>query len=320
MKLTGVFLIETGVVNRGDGIGNIATVKKITTPDGIKIYFSPQSYKRALWNNLQKNYNWTLPLVTREGGVVQRTGTIIDSEEFDFGGTMVADPKYQRNTTFYVDQGISINNFSGDMEFMTNMGLASMYGENETNIINRENFYGIYLLPFGIEINRIGIQEINLNVTFNQNDNMESKIITIYSELGEGLTNQIENRLQEQLIGRVESIESQNNVITIRLKRDEIKRRLQQLLLAMGELGRQIEGSERNLSPYFAVFSLDYATPKFLLFIKDKLRKREKITKDELDQYAKIDGKTVIVATHENYTQIVNDEIIAKIFPQAQNI
>jgi len=311
MKLTGVFLIETGVVNRGDGIGNIATVKKITTLDGIKIYFSPQSYKRALWNSLQKNYNWTLPLVTKEGGVVQRTGTVIDSEEFDFGGTMVADPKYQRNTTFYVDQGVSINNFAGDMELMTNMGLASMYGENETNIINRENFYGIYLLPFGIEIDRIGVQEINLNVAFEQNESMESKIRKIYSSFN--LNNQIENRLQE-LIARVETIESQNNIITIKLNRSERCRRLQQLLLAMGELGRQIEGSERNLSPYFAVFSLDYATPKFLLFIKDKLKKREKITENELHQYAQNDGKNIIVVTHENYTQKVS-EIINQIFP-----
>ncbi|MCX7680323.1 MAG: type I-B CRISPR-associated protein Cas7/Cst2/DevR, partial [Spirochaetes bacterium] len=101
------------------------TVKKITTPEGIKVYFSPQSYKRALWKNLQKNFNWKIPFVTREGGVVQRTGTIIDSEEFDFAGTMIAKPKYQRNSVLYVDCGISINNFVGDMEFMTNMGLSS---------------------------------------------------------------------------------------------------------------------------------------------------------------------------------------------------
>ncbi len=314
MKLTGVFLIETGVINRGDGVGNIATVKKITTPNGIKVYFSPQSYKRALWKSLQNNpeFNWSKPLVTREGGVVQRTGTIIDSEEFDFGGTMIAEPKYQRNTTFYVDQGISINNFSGDMEFMTNMGLASMYGENEANIINRENFYGIYLLPFGIEVDRIGVQEIEIDVDFLENEALRDKICKTYRALLSNNFNQIESRI-ESLVEKVETIAKENNIIKIILKKDERKKRLTQLLTAMGELSRQIEGSERNLAPYFAVFSLDYATPKYLLFIRNKFRRKEQFTEKDLQQYASNDHKTVIVATHENYRAKI-EEIVNAIF------
>ncbi len=312
MKLTGVFLIETGVVNRGDGVGNIATVKKITTPEGIKVYFSPQSYKRALWKSLQENHSWSRPLVTREGGVVQRTGTIIDSEEFDFAGTMVAEPKYQRNSVLYVDQGISINNFAGDMEFMTNMGIASMYGENEANIINRENFYGIYLLPFGIEIDRIGIQEIDNVPNISENESNGNKIQRIYETLRINNLNQDDIRTYSNLI---ESIHIHNERVIIRLNNNERRRRLQQLLQGMGELGRQIEGSERNLTPFFAVFSLDYATPKYLLFIKDKLRKKENITEADLQEYARQDGKKVIVATHENYMDKIN-EIINTIFPQ----
>ncbi len=316
MKLTGVFLIETGVVNRGDGVGNIATVKKITTPEGIKVYFSPQSYKRALWTNLQNNFGWSKPLVTREGGVVQRTGTIIDSEEFDFGGTMIADPKYQRNTTFYLEQGVSINNFSGDMEFMTNMGLATMFGENEANIINRENFYGIYLLPFGIEVDRIGVQEISIKVEISETDSLENKISKIYKALLKDDFNQIESRIKS-LLEKVEEIKIEENTIKIKLTNDERKKRLKTLLNAMGELGRQIEGSERNLTPYFAVFSLDYATPKYLLFIKDKFRRGEQLTEVGLSQYAETDNKSVIVATHKEYNTKIN-EIVNKIFPNHQ--
>jgi len=303
MKLTGVFLIETGVVNRGDGIGNISTVKKITTPDGIKVYFSPQSYKRALWNSLQKNYGWSKPLVTREGGVVQRTGTIIDSEEFDFAGTMIAKPKYQRDSVLYVDQGISINNFAGDMEFMTNMGIAKIYGENEANIINRENFYGIYLLPFGIELHRIGYQEISeLELQFNENDTIESKIVKIYEKLSITID---ESKLNEWK-QKVESITTDNGKIIIKLTKEEKKKRITDLLKAMGELGRQIEGSERNLSPYFAVFSLNYATPKYLLFLKDKLMRKETFTETDIQNYASQDGKSVVVATHNDYNEKTN--------------
>lgn len=304
MKLTGVFLIETGVVNRGDGIGNIATVKKITTCDGVKVYFSPQSYKRALWNNLQNNFGWSKPMVTREGGVVQRTGTVIDSEEFDFAGTMIAKPKYQRDSVLYVDNGVSINNFAGDMEFMTNMGLAKFYGENEANIINRENFYGIYLLPFGIELHRIGYQEISeLELKFNENDTIESRIKKIYEKLN--ITTIDESKLNEWK-QKVESITTDNGKIIINLTKAEKLKRITDLLKAMGELGRQIEGSERNLSPYFAVFSLDYATPKYLLFLKDKLRKKESFSETDIQNYASQDGKSVVVATHEDYNAKIN--------------
>ncbi|OQA66598.1 MAG: hypothetical protein BWY36_00875 [Candidatus Diapherotrites archaeon ADurb.Bin253] len=313
MKLTGVFLIETGVVNRGDGIGNIATVKKITTPHGVKVYFSPQSYKRALWNSLQNNFGWSLPLVTKEGGVVQRTGTVIDSEEFDFGGTMIAKPMYQRDTVLYLDNGISINSYAGDMEFMTNMGIAKLYGENEANIINRENFYGLYLLPFGIEVDRIGVQELNIPANLEKDDNIEQKIEKIYTALG--LSKQIDNDKIKTLVKRVKSIEVKNKkIVTITLTKDEKRRRLQQLLEAMGELGRKIEGSERNLCPHLAFFSLTYATPKYLLFIKDKLIRKEKIEEQDIQGYAKKDGKNIIIATHENYGEKIK-EIIEAVFP-----
>jgi len=219
---------------------------------------------------------------------------------------MIAKPKYQRDSVLYVDQGVSINNFAGDMEFMTNMGLAKLYGENEANIINRENFYGIYLLPFGIELHRIGYQEISeLELKFVESDAIESKIGKIYEKLN--IT--IDGSKLTELKPKVESITTDNGKIVIKLTKEEKKKRITDLLKAMGELGRQIEGSERNLSPYFAVFSLDYATPKYLLFLKDKLRKRESFTENDIQNYASRDGKSVVVATHEDYNEKINSLI-----------
>ena len=258
MKLTGVFVIETGVVNRGDGIGNIATVKKITTPEGIKVFFSPVSYKRALWNALQKHKGWSKPIVTKEGGVIQRTGTIIDSEEFDFAGTMVAKPKYEREAPFVVDNGISINNYFGDMEFMTNMAISKLYGEDEANIINKENFYGIYLMPFGIEIDRVGVQEIKtVDTKIKESDDLKERIKKVYKALK--LEKYISNEKLEKWSQLIESIEyyPENKTTKIILKKDERKRRLKELLEGMGELSKRLEGSERNLTPFFTSFSLE---------------------------------------------------------------
>ncbi len=325
MKLTGVFVIETGVVNREDGIGNIATVKKITTPEGLKVFFSPVSYKRALWSALQRNKGWSVPIVTREGGVVQRTGTIIDSEEFDFAGTMVAKPKYERYGTFLVDNGISINNYFGDMEFMTNMAIAKLYGEDEANIINKENFYGIYIMPFGIELDRVGIQEITtIDTKIRENDRLEGKIKKIYKAL------KLDEKINEEMVGkwaeRVENIKYNpgTGATKIVLKQEERKRRLKELLEGMGELAKRIEGSERNLSPYFSAFSLDYIAPKYLLPMKDFLKKKvsegghidfEKLSQ-ELENFVQADEKTIKTADYMRYNQVI-DELIKEIFKES---
>jgi len=321
MKLTGVFVIETGVVNRGDGIGNIATVKKITTPEGIKVFFSPVSYKRALWRSLQQNKHWKEPMVSREGGVVQRTGTVIDSEEFDFAGTMIAKPKYERESTLLIDSGISVNNYFGDMEFMTNAAISKLYGENETNIINKEIFYGIYIMPFGIEVDRIGVQEIkNLDTEINDSDGVEDKIKKVYKALKIG--NISDDRIKEW-VNIVESIEydKDKKVTKIVLTIEERRRRLEELLEGMGELSRRMEGSERNLSPCFSVFSLEYASPKYMFLIKDYINKKIlegryldfNELKEELGNFARQEQKTLKIADYKNYRTVVN-EIVKDIF------
>ena len=322
MKLTGVFVIETGVVNRGDGIGNIATVKKVNTPEGIKVFFSPVSYKRALWKALQQNKGWRIPMVTREGGVVQRTGTIIDSEEFDFAGTMVAKPKYEREGTFLVDNGISINNYFGDMEFMTNMAVSKLYGENEANIINKENFYGIYVMPFGIELDRVGVQEIkDIDTGIKEGDKLEEKIIKIYKSLK--CEDKISDELVRGWVDIVESIEyySDKKTTKIVLNKNERKRRIKELLEGMGELAKRLEGSERNLSPYFSAFSLDYIAPKYMLVIKDYLKEKLSeggyLNTEELSQkllnFARTEGKTIKTADYITYNSVVG-ELIEEIF------
>jgi len=325
MKLTGVLVIETGVVNRGEGMGSIATVKKITTPEGIKVFFSPVSYKRALWRMLQKYKGWKPPMVTKEGDVVQKTGTIIDSEEFDFAGTMVAKPKYEREGSFLVDNGISINNYYGDMEFMTNMAIAKFYGEDETNIINRENFYGVYILPFGIEIDRVGVQEIKtIDFGLDGLSSLREKINKIYQLVAKNFkpknwTEPPDEQIEAwtELVEKIE-YDLDTKTTKIILKREERLRRIRELLEGMGELTKRIEGSERNLSPYFAVFSLDYVAPKYLLLVKQVLKEylrkpglfnMEEITRqlsEELEKLARQEGKTIITSDYLNYNQAVN--------------
>ena len=301
-KLTGVFVIETGVVNRGDGMGNIATVKKVTTHEGIKVFFSPVSYKRALWNSLEESAGWNGCMVTRDSGVVQRTGTIIDSEEFDFAGTMIAKPKYSRNCTFLVDKGISINNYAGDTEFMTNMALANKYGQNEANIINKENFHGIYIMPFAVELYRVGIQEIeDIKIDYDNKDTTSNKISKIYEAL------KLKNKVApDELASKVDEITKEDQKTIIKLTLAERMKRISSLLTGMGDLGRRIEGSPKNLTPFFAAFSLDYQTPKYFLAIKKILSENNKLEKKDIVGFGCKESKIIHVAEIDNYDQIVS--------------
>jgi len=166
-KITFTNLIEAGVINRNDSIGNISSVKKVSTHKGVKVFFSDKAYKRALWERLaEKKDNdgkpsWRRSEVSSVGGVTQRVSCIIDSEEFDFAGTMIAKPiPHNRESVLTTTYGISINEYKNCTEFLTNMALEKQLGTNKTNIYNRETFYGLYKISGVIDLDRLGEQEI----------------------------------------------------------------------------------------------------------------------------------------------------------------
>lgn len=166
-KVSFTNLIETGVINRNDSIGNISSVKKISTHKGIKVFFSDKAYKRAIWERLAEkkddrgNPLWRRSEVSSVGGVTQKISCIIDSEEFDFAGTMIAKPMpHNRESVLTTTYGISINDYKGYTEFLTNMALEKQLGTNKTNIYNRETFYGLYKISGIIDLDKLGEQEI----------------------------------------------------------------------------------------------------------------------------------------------------------------
>ncbi|MFP3159585.1 MAG: type I-B CRISPR-associated protein Cas7/Cst2/DevR, partial [Hydrogenobaculum sp.] len=227
-----------------------------------------------------------------------------------------------REATLLIDNGISVNNYFGDMEFMTNAAISKLYGENETNIINKEIFYGIYIMPFGIEVDRIGVQEIKtLDTKISDSDDVEGKIKKVYKALKKD--DEISDDRVKEWVNIVESIEydKDKKITKIVLTKEERKRRLKDLLEGMGELSRRMEGSERNLSPYFSVFSLEYASPKYMFLIKDYINKKiaeggyldfNKL-KEELENFAKQEQKTLKIADYKNYRPVAN-EIVKEIF------
>jgi len=192
-KITFTNLIEAGVINRNDSIGNISSVKKVSTHKGVKVFFSDKAYKRAIWERAaEKKDNYGNPLwrrseVSSVGGVTQRVSCIIDSEEFDFAGTMIAKPiPHNRESVLTTTYGISLNEYKNFTEFLTNMALEKQLGTNKTNIYNRETFYGLYKISGVIDLDRLGEQEILIPKKISE-DELELKEGMSWDEFTEAL-------------------------------------------------------------------------------------------------------------------------------------
>ena len=163
-KLSFTNIIESDVVSRNESTGNISSLKKVMTNEGCRVFFSDKTSKRAVWDTALSNSSqgeWKNSECSDIGGVVQRTSTIVDSEELDFAGTMVAKPvNYSRDSVFVCTYGKSLNEYVHCLEFNTNMGLAKALGMGKNSIYNREFFSGVYKMSGLVDLDRVGVQDI----------------------------------------------------------------------------------------------------------------------------------------------------------------
>jgi CRISPR-associated protein Cst2 len=338
MKLTGLLLIETGVVNRGENIGILQTLKKLSTHEGVKVVFSRAAYLSALWETLKKEPKlWKTPITVEAKGkkkssksVTQKHGTIIDSEELDLAGTMTTEEGNEskrigfcREGAFTVLKGISINNYMGDTNFGTSGRLVKVHGYGDPNIYQKEDFYGIYMVPVSLEVERVGVQEIpSVEPDFRENDSMVEKIKKLYEKLG--VLNELLEKFREEelprLAERVEVLEKTDKGVRIVLTKEERYRRIKDLLETIGDFSKRIEGGDSMLSPVFSVFSTDYNSHRFLYPVKDfvsrKIREMEPINWEEakaiVQEFAKNEGRTVYPAVYYEYYKVLA-QVLAKI-------
>ena len=289
-KLVFTNLIEAGVINRNDSIGNISSIKKVSTHKGVKVIFSDKAYKRAIWERAaekrdeQGNPIWRRSEVSSVGDVTQKVSCIIDSEEFDFSGTMIAKTiPHNRESVLTTTYGISINDYTEFMEFLTNMGLKKQLGTNKTNIYNRQTFYGLYKISGVIDLEKLGEQEIPIP----KKPSSEGEI----EEPGEGwdLTNKLgwlhgvyskflEVKISAEEFTRL-GTERVSNItimprgggylVKISLKPEEKVRRLSILIDTILSLYRTIEGRPESLSPIFTIWSTKIEYPKYHTLIDE---------------------------------------------------
>jgi CRISPR-associated protein Cst2 len=167
MKPKGLILsmiFEAESANYGEGIGNVASLKKMARGNGEQYtYISRQ----ALRYNIVEQLNEPLAQVKAEGNgekkVIQFApdATIKDYPEIDFFGymkTKKGEGSATRSAKVRLSNAVSLETFKGDLDFLTNKGLADRLNEN-MNIAQSEIHRSYYRYTITADLEQIGIDE-----------------------------------------------------------------------------------------------------------------------------------------------------------------
>ena len=161
LTVTMVFLAESA--NYGEGIGNISTLKKMSRGNHEQYsYISRQ----AMRYNIVRQANWDQTPVDGKSGVVQfaPSATIVEYPEIDLFGYMKTVAKdgdqkggaSTRSAVVRLSNAIALEPFLGNLEFLTNMGLAAR-GKLENGIAQSEIQRSFYTYTITVDLDRVGI-------------------------------------------------------------------------------------------------------------------------------------------------------------------
>lgn len=174
MKTKGLaitIIFEANSANYGESVGNVSSLKKLTRNAGEQYtYISRQ----ALRYNIVEQLGYKFAEVVAEGSgdkkVIQfdKSATIKDFPELDFFGYMKTEKKEDkdsdnktktRSAKVRLSHAISMDTFKGDLDFLTNKGLADRMNEN-MNISQSEIHHSYYRYTIVVDLDCIGIDEI----------------------------------------------------------------------------------------------------------------------------------------------------------------
>ena len=161
--LTISMIFEASSANYGEGMGNISTLKRVSRDGGAGYtYISRQ----ALRYNMVEQLNWNNTPVEAQGSgdksVVQFSAdsSIKDWPEIDLFGYMKTSGQNKGATTrsavARISNAISMEPYNADLDFLTNMGLASR-ANKDNQIAQSEIHMSFYAYTITIDLERVGI-------------------------------------------------------------------------------------------------------------------------------------------------------------------
>lgn len=147
-------------LNYGEGVGNILTLKKITTEGRNYSYISRQALRYDIVRMLYDLYEYKPADVNKDAGVIQfaETATIKDFPEIDFFGYMkTKDSNKIRKAVVRLTDAVSLEPFNNELEFGTNKGLADRIEDlNGNDIFQAEIHRSYYCYTITCNLEEIG--------------------------------------------------------------------------------------------------------------------------------------------------------------------
>ena len=226
LTFTAIFLAESA--NYGEGIGNVATLKKISRNRGEQYtYISRQAIRYNIVEQLDENKANVKAEGSGDKKVVQFSSetTIKDYPELDFFGymkTVKGDNSKNRSAIVRLSNAVSLETFKGDLEFLTNKGLVDRIDRDEKvfpNIAQVEIHKSYYKYTVTIDLDKIGIDELDeIEIENEEKARRVNKLLDIISLLYRDIRGRREDLKPLFIIGGVYDIKNPffENVVDVR--------------------------------------------------------------------------------------------------------
>ena len=226
LTFTAIFLAESA--NYGEGIGNVATLKKISRNRGEQYtYISRQAIRYNIVEQLGENKANVKAEGSGDKKVVQFSAetTIKDYLELDFFGymkTVKGDNSKNRSAIVRLSNAVSLETFKGDLEFLTNKGLVDRIDRNEKvfpNIAQAEIHKSYYKYTVTVDLDKIGIDELDgIEIENEEKARRVNKLLDTISLLYRDIRGRREDLKPLFIIGGVYDIKNPffENVVDVR--------------------------------------------------------------------------------------------------------
>ena len=226
LTFTAIFLAESA--NYGEGIGNVATLKKISRNRGEQYtYISRQAIRYNIVEQLDENKANVKAEGSGDKKVIQFSAetTIKDYPELDFFGymkTVKGDNSKNRSAIVRLSNAVSLETFKGDLEFLTNKGLVDRIDRNEKvfpNIAQAEIHKSYYKYTVTIDLDKIGIDELDeIEIENEEKARRVNKLLDTISLLYRDIRGRREDLKPLFIIGGVYDIKNPffENVVDVR--------------------------------------------------------------------------------------------------------
>lgn len=228
--LTFTLIFEAESANYGESVGNVASLKKVARNNGEQYtYISRQ----AIRYNIIEQLGEPFATVSAEGKgdkkviQFQKDASIKDYPELDFFGYLKTESGTggkKRSAKVRLSNAISLETYKGDLDFLTNKGLADRLNEN-MNIAQSEIHKSYYRYTITVDLDQIGIDEIdNINLDNKEKSRRICKLIDTISVLYRDIRGRREDLKPIFIIGGVYDTKNPffHNVVDLKDKKIDV--------------------------------------------------------------------------------------------------